>query len=44
MREVFGPREAWLAERAQPVLRLDSAASPQELVRAVLDWRPHHPA
>lgn len=36
--------EAWLAERSQPLLRLDSAASPQELVDAVLGWSPPHPA
>jgi adenylate kinase family enzyme len=32
--------EAWLAERPQPVLRLDSAAGPDDLVSAVLDWVP----
>ena len=36
--------DAWLAGRGQPVLRLDSAANPQELVEAVLDWSPPHPA
>jgi len=36
--------EAWLAERSQPLLRLDSAASPQELLDAVLAWAPPHPA
>lgn len=30
--------EAWLAERAQPVLRLDSARPVAELVDAVLGW------
>jgi adenylate kinase family enzyme len=39
-----GVHEAWLAERSQPLLRLDSAASPQELVDAVLAWSPPHPA
>jgi hypothetical protein len=32
--------ERWLAERRQPVLRLDSAARPEELLHAVLDWVP----
>ncbi|GAB3025455.1 hypothetical protein GCM10011376_11510 [Nocardioides flavus (ex Wang et al. 2016)] len=36
--------EAWLTERPQPVLRLDSAASPRALVDAVLDWSPDTPA
>ena len=32
--------EAWLAERDQPVLRLDSAASREDLLATVLDWVP----
>lgn len=32
--------EAWLAERRQPVLRLDSALEPAALVREVLRWEP----
>ncbi len=32
--------ERWLAERDQPVLRLDGARSPQELLDAALDWDP----
>lgn len=32
--------EKWLAERDQPVLRLDSAASRQGLLDSVLDWVP----
>ena len=32
--------EAWLAGLDQPVLRLDSTASPEELREAVLDWDP----
>lgn len=32
--------EKWLAERDQPVLRLDSAASPDKLRELVLDWAP----
>lgn len=32
--------EQWLAERTQPVLRLDSAAGRDELVAAVLRWVP----
>jgi adenylate kinase family enzyme len=34
--------ERWLGERVQPVLRLDSAASREELVDTVLDWVPAH--
>jgi adenylate kinase family enzyme len=32
--------EKWLAERDQPVLRLDSAVSQQELLDSVLEWVP----
>jgi hypothetical protein len=32
--------EKWLADRDRPVLRLDSAANPEDLVSAVLDWTP----
>ena len=32
--------EQWLAERRQPVLRLDSAAAPEALVAEVLQWEP----
>ncbi|WP_447643991.1 hypothetical protein [Nocardioides zeae] len=32
--------EAWLAERRQPVLRLDSAQEPAALVEEVLRWEP----
>lgn len=32
--------EAWLASTGLPVLRLDSAASRQDLLTAVLDWEP----
>ncbi|MDR6174032.1 hypothetical protein QE364_003137 [Nocardioides zeae] len=32
--------EAWLADRRQPVLRLDSTRGPAELVREVLRWEP----
>lgn len=32
--------EAWLAERRQPVLRLDSSLSPERLVAEVLAWSP----
>ena len=32
--------EKWLADRDQPVLRLDSAANPAELLDMVLDWVP----
>ena len=32
--------EKWLAERRQPVLRLDSADSQEALVAAVLQWEP----
>jgi adenylate kinase family enzyme len=32
--------EKWLADRAQPVLRLDSAANSEDLLEAVLDWVP----
>lgn len=32
--------EAWLADRQQPVLRLDSAASEEALVAQVLEWEP----
>ena len=32
--------EAWLAERRQPVLRLDSAQEPAALVEEVLRWGP----
>lgn len=34
--------EEWLAGLKQPVLRLNSVASPGELLRAVLDWAPPH--
>lgn len=34
--------ETWLADRAQPVLRLDSAMGRDELLAAVLDWDPDH--
>jgi adenylate kinase family enzyme len=33
-------QEQWLAALEQPVLRLDSAASHDELLQAVLDWDP----
>ena len=33
-------QETWLAGLRQPVLRLDSALSRDELLRAVLDWEP----
>lgn len=32
--------EEWLGERRQPVLRLDSGASPEALVDEVLRWEP----
>src|SRR3954454_8940141 len=32
--------DKWLADRGQPVLRLDSAANPEDLLEAVLDWVP----
>lgn len=32
--------EEWLADRDQPVLRLDSTANPDELRSAVLEWVP----
>lgn len=32
--------EEWLAARTQPVLRLDSASSPQGLLEEVLRWEP----
>lgn len=32
--------ETWLADRAQPVLRLNSAANPEELLGMALDWVP----
>ena len=32
--------EAWLAGLSQPVLRLDSALTREELLDAVLDWEP----
>lgn len=32
--------EAWLAQREQPVLRLDSSATLAELCAAVMDWQP----
>ena len=32
--------EQWLAERRQPVLRLDSTAAPEALVAEVLQWEP----
>jgi adenylate kinase family enzyme len=32
--------EKWLADRDRTVLRLDSAANPEDLVSAVLDWTP----
>jgi adenylate kinase family enzyme len=34
--------EKWLADRRQPVLRLDSAASQEALVAEVLQWKPDH--
>jgi adenylate kinase family enzyme len=34
--------ERWLADRRQPVLRLDSAASQEALVAEVLQWEPEH--
>ena len=34
--------EKWLAERHHPVLRLDGAASREELRDRVLDWIPDH--
>jgi adenylate kinase family enzyme len=30
--------DRWLAERRQPVLRLDSSSAPDDLLAAVLDW------
>jgi hypothetical protein len=35
-----GAHEKWLADRDQPVLRLHSAADPEELLDTVLDWVP----
>ncbi|NYG59325.1 hypothetical protein BJ980_002248 [Nocardioides daedukensis] len=32
--------EKWLADRRQPVLRLDSAAAPEALLNQVLQWEP----
>jgi hypothetical protein len=40
LRNVFVPREAWVADRDQPVLRLDSAANGEDLLETVLHWVP----